>query len=347
VIRAFLPGARSVEVLRRGGSQPIGRSSPWSPTGCSRAPVTDRGSYICVSPGRRPMQETEDPYSFGPLLGELDLHLFNEGRHFEMAHAFGANGRRSRAQRRGLRCVGAQRRARRRRRRLQLLGLAAPSDAVALSPRASGSVRAAARRGERYKFDIVGAAAYLLPQKPTRVAAEPRQPPHTRLIVASPEPAHWRDKAGSTAARRHAADAPISIYEAIWLVAAPRTAVSWDKAANADPLRRRHGLHPSGAAADHRASVRRLVGLPAALAVRADRPLSARRKALPASSTACMRPASAHPRLGAGALPDRRARARALRRHRALRAPRSARGISIATGTPTSTISAGARCRAS
>ncbi len=36
------------------------------------------------------MQETEDPYSFGLLLGDVDLHLFNEGRHFQLAHCLGA-----------------------------------------------------------------------------------------------------------------------------------------------------------------------------------------------------------------------------------------------------------------
>ena len=36
------------------------------------------------------LQEIEDPYSFGVLLGDIDLHLFNEGRHFELAHCLGA-----------------------------------------------------------------------------------------------------------------------------------------------------------------------------------------------------------------------------------------------------------------
>ncbi len=31
------------------------------------------------------------PYAFGLLLGDLDLHLFNEGRHFHLADALGAN----------------------------------------------------------------------------------------------------------------------------------------------------------------------------------------------------------------------------------------------------------------
>ncbi len=35
-------------------------------------------------------QETEDPYAFGLLLGDVDIYLFNEGRHFGFADVFGA-----------------------------------------------------------------------------------------------------------------------------------------------------------------------------------------------------------------------------------------------------------------
>lgn len=34
--------------------------------------------------------ETEDPYSFGPLLGDFDLHLFSEGTHRDLGRKFGA-----------------------------------------------------------------------------------------------------------------------------------------------------------------------------------------------------------------------------------------------------------------
>jgi hypothetical protein len=57
------------------------------------------------------VQETEDPYSFGPVLGELDLHLFNEGRHFDLADALGANADHRRRARGALRGMGAERRA--------------------------------------------------------------------------------------------------------------------------------------------------------------------------------------------------------------------------------------------
>src|SRR5690606_7228857 len=36
------------------------------------------------------VQETEDPYAFGLLLGELDLHLIAEGRHRELGRCLGA-----------------------------------------------------------------------------------------------------------------------------------------------------------------------------------------------------------------------------------------------------------------
>ncbi|WP_438766367.1 1,4-alpha-glucan branching protein GlgB [Kushneria sp. TE3] len=36
------------------------------------------------------VQMTEDPYRFAPMPGELDLHLFSEGRHRELARVFGA-----------------------------------------------------------------------------------------------------------------------------------------------------------------------------------------------------------------------------------------------------------------
>src|SRR6201992_1293746 len=53
--------------------------------------VADGSPYALRITWPDAVQETEDPYSFGPLLGDLDLHLFNEGRHFEMARVFGAN----------------------------------------------------------------------------------------------------------------------------------------------------------------------------------------------------------------------------------------------------------------
>ena len=60
-------------------------------TACSSVAVDSAEPYLLRIDWPGAVQETEDPYSFGPLLGDLDLHLFNEGRHFELAVALGAN----------------------------------------------------------------------------------------------------------------------------------------------------------------------------------------------------------------------------------------------------------------
>ena len=106
----------------------------------------------------------------------------------------------------------------------------------------------------------------------------------------------------------------------------PAAHLSRDRAA-AGRVRRADGVHARRAAADHGAPVLRLVGLPDDRLLRADQPLRhaaglhvPRRHAAPARHRR-------HPRLGAVALPDRRARPRVLRRHAPVRARRPAPGL--------------------
>ena len=81
---------------------------------CSKTCSPSERRIACASFGRMRVQETEDPYSFGLLLGDLDLHLFNEGRHFELAQCLGAQTHDGRwRQRRPLCGLGAERNARR------------------------------------------------------------------------------------------------------------------------------------------------------------------------------------------------------------------------------------------
>ena len=91
-------------------------------------------------------------------------------------------------------------------------------------------------------------------------------------------------------------------------------------------LREGHGLHARRAAAGDGASVHRLVGLPGDRLLRADQPLRhagglqvPRRRVSPGRHRR-------DPRLGARPFPEGSARPGALRRHRALRARRSAAG---------------------
>ncbi len=92
VVRVFQPRAATVRVVRKGGSTAVAER------------VHLAGLFEAVfETGARPEYELEisfadgtpastrrDPYSFGPLLGELDLHLFAEGNHHRLYDEFGA-----------------------------------------------------------------------------------------------------------------------------------------------------------------------------------------------------------------------------------------------------------------
>ncbi len=95
VVRTWHPEATSVELLRAG--------SPPQPM----EPVTPAGLFATFLPGVQPplkyrlvlhfrdgqTWEREDPYRFLPTLGDLDLHLFNEGKHRRVWEHLGARER--------------------------------------------------------------------------------------------------------------------------------------------------------------------------------------------------------------------------------------------------------------
>jgi 1,4-alpha-glucan branching enzyme len=215
IIRAFLPGAQAVEVLRRADRGPIGGLKEGAAPGLFEGTVSEAAPYLLRIKWPRAVQETEDPYSFSPLLGELDLHLFNEGRHFKLAEALGANvvtadgvpGVRfavwaPNAER--VAVVGDFNAwdARRHPMRLRY-----PSGIWELFVPRLGS-------GALYKFDIVGPGGVRLPAKADPVAQQAEPAPATASVVASPEPLRWTDERWMAGrARRQASDAPISIYE--------------------------------------------------------------------------------------------------------------------------------------
>jgi hypothetical protein len=66
LIRAFLPGARGVEVLRRSDRASIGKLDATQPEGLFEGTVVDRAPYLLRIQWPAAEQETEDPYSFGP-----------------------------------------------------------------------------------------------------------------------------------------------------------------------------------------------------------------------------------------------------------------------------------------
>ncbi len=214
VIRAFLTGATKVEVLRQDGSvlAPLEASAE---AGLFENLVRERVPYRLRIAWPDAIQETEDSYAFDLLLGELDLHLFNEGRHFELARTLGAqsisiggvsgvrfsvwapNAKR-------VAVVGDFNSWDRRRHPMRIRHRAGIWELFV--PRVAP--------GSRYKYDIVGPDGTVLPWKSDPMARQTETPPQTASIVAQPDHYRWRDAEWmQRRGHRQATNAPISIYE--------------------------------------------------------------------------------------------------------------------------------------
>jgi 1,4-alpha-glucan branching enzyme len=215
VVRTFLPGAAAVEVLARRGGTSLGRLAPVAPPGLFVGRVDRAEPYLLRITWPGTVQETEDPYSFGPLLGDIDLHLFNEGRHFELAEHLGA----------GVVTIDGVRGVRFAVWAPNARAVSVVGDFNTWDPRRNAMrlrypagvwelfiPRLAA--GARYKYAIVGPDGWRLPLKADPLARATEPPPATASIVVDPTPHVWRDEAWmQQRGRRHATDAPITTYE--------------------------------------------------------------------------------------------------------------------------------------
>jgi len=225
-VTTFQPGASSVEIFSAGakgsgddaliatmvnidGSGVFSASFLMSP-GTARyvLAISWPASDGCV-------QLTEDPYAFGPLLGELDLYLLAEGTHRELGRCLGAQvitldgviGTRfalwaPNAWRVSVvgdfNCWDGRRHPMRLRSQAGVWELFIPRVGA-------GSV---------YKYELVGADGTLLPLKADPVARATQLPPLTGSIVAQAKPFVWRDTAWmESRAERQRPNRPMSIYE--------------------------------------------------------------------------------------------------------------------------------------
>jgi hypothetical protein len=293
VVRAFLPGASAVTLLSGDAAVPM---SPIHPAGLFAGGIAP-GPYRLRIDWSGSIQETEDPYSFGPLLGELDLHLLREGRHQDIGRCLGAhpmvvdgiagvrfavwapNARR-------VSVVGdfnswdGRRHPMRLRHDAGVWELFIPR----LGP------------GTVYKFELLGAdQGDLLPMKADPFAwqaSRRRAPPRSSPIPG----ASLERRPLALSGAPSGAEADLGLRGASGLLGArrrQRRARLGGARRQADPLCEGDGLHPSRIPADHGASLRRLLGLPAARAMSRRTRASARRRISPASSSAATRPASA------------------------------------------------------
>jgi 1,4-alpha-glucan branching enzyme len=95
VVRAFRPDAKTLTVIDRANpknryvAQRIADEGVFEAIANGR---TDRFDYLLeVTNWAGETTQLADPYSFGPLLGELDMHLYCEGTHYEVYRKLGAH----------------------------------------------------------------------------------------------------------------------------------------------------------------------------------------------------------------------------------------------------------------
>ncbi|TCJ20769.1 1,4-alpha-glucan branching protein GlgB [Rubrobacter taiwanensis] len=216
VVRTFLPGAESVEVVSRAG-RPLGKLRQVHPDGLFAGPVEeeDRGYRLRVSYEEGGELELEDAYRFGPTLGELDVYLLGEGSHLRLYEKLGAH----------LTEIGGVRGVRfavwaPNARRVSVVGDFNAWDGRRHAMRLHPGVGVweifipGVEEGALYKYEIKGKSGELLPLKADPCGFRAERPPGTASIVHDLSRYEWGDgewMAGR--AGRNALDAPIAIYE--------------------------------------------------------------------------------------------------------------------------------------
>ena len=215
VIRTLQPGALAVRVLDRASGAVIGELAPEGGGGFFSGAAPRDAPYRLQIEWPAGVQETEDPYSFGLILGEVDLYLFSQGAHWKLAERFGAAPVTFEGVD-GVRFAVWAPDAR----RVSVVGDFNSWDGrrhpMRLRPEAGVWELFVPRlaAGEVYKYEIVGPTGEVLPLKADPLARRTEHPPATGSVVEVLPAFDWSDEtwmAGRGA--RQAPDAPISIYE--------------------------------------------------------------------------------------------------------------------------------------
>ncbi|HEX4182828.1 MAG TPA: 1,4-alpha-glucan branching protein GlgB [Caulobacteraceae bacterium] len=222
VVRTLQPGARGVRVLSAEDGALLADLAAEGAHGLFGGPVPGLEPYLLEIDWPGGVQVTEDPYSFGLVLGDLDLHLFSEGAHWKLAERLGSAPV-SLEGIEGVRFAVWAPNAR----RVAVVGDFNSWDGrrhpMRLRPQAGVWELFIPRLGAGaiYKYEIVGAGGETLPLKADPLARQAERPPATASVVAPSPVFSWSDEdwmAGRAA--RHRPDAAISIYElqpASWL----------------------------------------------------------------------------------------------------------------------------------
>jgi 1,4-alpha-glucan branching enzyme len=215
VIRAFVPGATSVQALIDGKGVPLRLRHA---DGFFEGLLPDLAApvpYVLLASNAGGDWELDDPYRFAAVLGDIDDYLLHEGTHQELYARLGAHPRLHEWVEGVHFAVWAPNAQ-----RVSVVGDFNAWDGRRHQMRkrlASGVWEIFAPRiaaGIPYKYEIVGSEGHLLPLKADPVGMRAELRPSTASVVASDAAFPWDDalhlKARGTIDQRRA---PMSIYE--------------------------------------------------------------------------------------------------------------------------------------
>jgi 1,4-alpha-glucan branching enzyme len=214
-VRTFQPGATAVEVLAADSDRVLATLDSIDPAGFWSGVMPSAVPYRLRITARDDVRVTEDPYAFGPSLGEVDIYLLAEGRHREIGRALGAHVTTQNGIMGTRFAVWAPNA-----RRVSVVGTFNRWDGRCHPMRhhpASGIWEMFIPRlgaGTLYKYELLGPEGNVLPLKADPVAAAGQKPPETASVVVD-DRFRWTDHAWVEGRRLPAGkpNAPISIYE--------------------------------------------------------------------------------------------------------------------------------------
>ena len=231
-VRAFLPGASSVEILSRADGTVLAAMDRVDESGFWNGLLRKEQPYKFRVKWDGAVVETEDPYSFAPLLGEMDTYLIAEGRHRDFARVLGAHAVRIEGVD-GVRFAVWAPNAR----RVSVVGSFNHWDGRRHPMRLGrGGVWELfiprVTPGAVYKYELVGPDGGVLPLKADPVAQQTECPPATGSVVPEPWEPVWTDAEWMASREaRQRPDAPMSVYEMhamSWLPESHVSAYDWD-----------------------------------------------------------------------------------------------------------------------
>ncbi|MDZ4094316.1 MAG: 1,4-alpha-glucan branching protein GlgB, partial [Paracoccaceae bacterium] len=211
VVSAFVPGADRLQVLAAGTTE--ARPEPGAP-GLFQAVMPGPGPYRLRAEGAGAAWEFDDPFRFGPVLGELDEYLLGEGTHRRLWQVLGAHLITHEGVAGVHFAVWAPNA-----RRVGVVGDFNFWDGRRHPMRQRGATGVwetfvpGLAEGAAYKYELRGPDGTLLPLKADPVGFGSQHPPANASVVRRIA-GDWKD-AGWMATRgaHHSTDAPISIYE--------------------------------------------------------------------------------------------------------------------------------------